>query len=49
MKKAKASVGRKLLFSLYFWPGKYLKHETVYRFIESKNVINIMHIYGYGG
>ena len=44
----RASLRRKLLFSLFLWPGKYLKLETVYRFIESKKLVNIMHICDYG-
>ena len=35
-RKAKASLCRKLLFSLFFWSSIYLKFETVHKFIESK-------------
>ena len=35
-RKAKASLRRKLLFSLFFWPSTYLKFETVHKFIESE-------------
>ena len=32
----------------FFWPGIYLKLETVHTFMESKKWINIMHICDYG-
>ena len=50
-RKAKASLCRKLLFLLFFWPSIYLKLETVHKVIESKKKkwMNIMHICDYGG